>query len=215
MGMIGGEIRRADIKTQAVARLYLTVRRQVLADRLEASIRAAWHTIPRSCRPTAVVAWNDAAAQVCMKLLVEDGRRVPRDVSIVSFDDCDIASAVGISSYNFNEFRTMCEMLDWVTWPRRREQNRVDDDPQTGGSLMILVEDVHEFEMEYLDAATGEWTDTWDTREVTHQPNRLPVQVKITLTVEDEDARGDRRTYVTRAQPMITWALNHAVYNSN
>ncbi len=97
----------------------------------------------------------------------------------------------------------------------RREQNRVDDDPQVGGVVQILVDDVLGFELEYLDAATGEWTETWDTREVTHQPNRLPVQVKITLTVVDEHAERDQRTYVTRAQPMITWGLNHAVYNSN
>ncbi|MCB9593228.1 MAG: prepilin-type N-terminal cleavage/methylation domain-containing protein [Sandaracinaceae bacterium] len=97
----------------------------------------------------------------------------------------------------------------------RREQNRIDDDPQTGGALQILVEDVLDLEMEYLDAATGEWTETWDTREVTHQPNRLPVQVKISLTVRDEHADHDRRTFVTRATPMITWGLNHAVYNTN
>ncbi|MEZ4339404.1 MAG: hypothetical protein R3B82_22505 [Sandaracinaceae bacterium] len=66
-----------------------------------------------------------------------------------------------------------------------------------------------------LDAAIGEWTETWDTREVTHQPNRPLVQVKISLTVADEHAEHDRRTYVTRAQPMVTWGLNHAVYNSN
>ncbi len=97
----------------------------------------------------------------------------------------------------------------------RREQNRVDEDPQSGGVLQILVEDVLELELEYLDAATGEWTDTWDTRELTHQPNRLPVQVKIALTVVDENAERDRRTYLTRAQPMITWGLNHSVYGTN
>ena len=96
----------------------------------------------------------------------------------------------------------------------RREQSRVDDDPQTGGRLQILVDDVIDFEMEYLDGVSGEWTDSWDTREVTHQPNRLPVQVKILLTVPDERGEHGRRTYVTRAQPMITWALNHAIYNN-
>jgi len=97
----------------------------------------------------------------------------------------------------------------------RREQNRPDDDPQTGGAVQIMVEDVLEFDMEYLDGTTGLWTDTWDTREVNAQPNRLPVQVKITLVVPDERAPRDRRVYVTRAQPMTTWALNHAVYSSN
>ena len=96
----------------------------------------------------------------------------------------------------------------------RREQNRVDEDPQTGGTVQILVEDVLDFEVEYLDQVTGQWTDSWDTREVTHQPNRLPVQVQLRLTVADERAGSRGRVYATRAQPMITWALNHAVYNN-
>ncbi len=94
----------------------------------------------------------------------------------------------------------------------RREQNRIDADPQTGGTTQIMVEDVIELEVEYLDAATGLWTDSWDTRDVTHQPNRLPAQVKILLTVRDPSARSNQRTFATRAQPAITFAVNHAVY---
>ncbi len=94
----------------------------------------------------------------------------------------------------------------------RREQNRIDDDPQTGGTIQVLVEDVIDFDAEYLDATTGLWTESWDTRDLTHQPNRLPVQVKLMLTVRDDGAPRNQRTYVTRAQPMITWAVNHATY---
>ena len=94
----------------------------------------------------------------------------------------------------------------------RREDNRPDDDPQSGGTTMILVDDVLDFEVEYFDIATSEWSETWDTREITAQPNRLPVQVKISLTVPDERASSRRRTFVTRAEPRNTWALNHAIY---
>ncbi len=94
----------------------------------------------------------------------------------------------------------------------RREQNRIDDDPQTGGTVQVMVRDVLEFDAEYLDPVTGEWIEEWDTRDLTHQPNRLPIQVKLSLTVSDEDAPRRQRTYVTRAQPMITWGVNHAVY---
>jgi general secretion pathway protein J len=94
----------------------------------------------------------------------------------------------------------------------RREQNRIDDDPQTGGTVQVLVEDAVDFEVEYLDATTGLWTDSWDTQNVSGQPNRLPMQVKLMLTVRDETASNRRRTYTTRAQPMITWAVNHAAY---
>lgn len=97
----------------------------------------------------------------------------------------------------------------------RREQNRVDDDPQTGGTIQILVDDVLDFEMEYFDPVSAQWVDSWDTRELTHQPNRLPMQVKIMLTVPDDRAPNGRRTFATRAQPMITWALNHAIYSTN
>ncbi|HJL18981.1 MAG TPA: type II secretion system protein GspJ [Sandaracinaceae bacterium LLY-WYZ-13_1] len=96
----------------------------------------------------------------------------------------------------------------------RRQDNVLDEDPQSGGTTQILIEDIEEFEMEYLDGVTGEWVDSWDTREVTHQPNRLPIQVKIRITVPDERAPNDRRTFATRAQPQITWALNHAIYNA-
>ncbi len=94
----------------------------------------------------------------------------------------------------------------------RREQNRIDDDPQKGGIIQIMVEDVVSFEVEYLDATNGLWTESWDTGEITHQPNRIPSQVKLMLTVKDEDAPHDERTYTTRAQPMINWAVNHAAY---
>ncbi|MGF1465219.1 MAG: type II secretion system protein GspJ [Sandaracinaceae bacterium] len=94
----------------------------------------------------------------------------------------------------------------------RREQRRVDDDPQSGGSVQILIEDVLDLEFEYLDPLNGEWLDSWDaTMDAGQQPNRLPTQVKIRVTVPAWSGRGEE-VYATRAQPMITWALNHAVY---
>ncbi|MGE0791431.1 MAG: type II secretion system protein GspJ [Sandaracinaceae bacterium] len=96
----------------------------------------------------------------------------------------------------------------------RREQNRIDQDPQSGGSIQIMVEDVLDLELEYFDHVTGEWTDSWDTRDLTHQPNRLPTFVQIRLTVPDERAPNRRRVYGTRTSPMITWGLNHAIYNN-
>lgn len=94
----------------------------------------------------------------------------------------------------------------------RRQQNRIDADPQTGGTIQVLVEDVLDFDAEYLDVVSGQWVDSWDTRDITHQPNRLPAQVKLMLTVRDDSAPSRRRTYATRAQPMILWGVNHAVY---
>jgi len=44
----------------------------------------------------------------------------------------------------------------------RREQARIDEDPEQGGRVEILISDVIEFELEYLDPATWEWVRNWD-----------------------------------------------------
>ena len=93
----------------------------------------------------------------------------------------------------------------------RREQNRVDDDPQRGGRVEVLAEDVTGLDFSYYDPLTNNWVREWSTTQGAGQPNRLPAQVKIRLTVQTDD--GDRRTYGTRAVILLRWALNHAVYN--
>jgi general secretion pathway protein J len=94
----------------------------------------------------------------------------------------------------------------------RREARRIDDDPQTGGTTQILVEDVVGFELEYFDAVNQQWIDTWNANELTAQPNRLPTQIKIRLIVPQIRDRNRHDTFSTRATPMITWGLNHAIY---
>lgn len=96
----------------------------------------------------------------------------------------------------------------------RREQNRIDDEPRQGGDVEVLLEDVEDFQLEYLDPISGEWLDTWDTTQgVTGQPNRLPAQVRILLEVPDPHRPRRTKTFGTRVSIPITWALNHAVYN--
>jgi general secretion pathway protein J len=95
----------------------------------------------------------------------------------------------------------------------RREQNRIDEDPQTGGRVEIMVEDVTELELEFLDPLSAEWVRTWDTENATAQPNRLPSQVKIRLTVTDDQRPGETITFATRAEVPIRFGLNHAIYN--
>lgn len=95
----------------------------------------------------------------------------------------------------------------------RRESRRIDADPDRGGQITILVEDVRGFELEYLDPISMEWVDRWDAAPNGREANRLPAQVRITLEVPGIlDPRRTER-YVTRAVIPITWALNHAVYN--
>ena len=95
----------------------------------------------------------------------------------------------------------------------RREQNRIDDDPTRGGQVEIMVEDIHSFDLEYLDPTSKEWVRSWDTTQGTGQVNRLPSQVRITLEVPHHRDRNRTLTYGTRASLPMVWALNHASYN--
>jgi len=95
----------------------------------------------------------------------------------------------------------------------RREQNRIDDDPRSGGRVQIMVEDVRDFQLEFLDPQTLEWQTTWDTTQAAMQPNRLPAQVKILLTIPDYRDPQEERVFGTRASLPIRWGLNHAIYN--
>lgn len=100
-----------------------------------------------------------------------------------------------------------------VTVLARREQNRIDDDPRRGGKSQILVEDVEEFNLEYFDPMLSDWVQTWNTQDVLAQPNRLPTQVRIRLTVKDPRHRGATQVFGTRVSIPLTYALNHANYN--
>lgn len=94
----------------------------------------------------------------------------------------------------------------------RREQNRIDDDPERGGKVQILVENVEAFELEYFDPLISEWVKSWDAVEPIGQPNRLPMQVKILLTVPDPRDPNRSQTYGTRATLPMNYALNHASF---
>jgi general secretion pathway protein J len=100
-----------------------------------------------------------------------------------------------------------------VTVLARREQNRIDDDPRRGGKSQILIEEVEEFNLEYFDPMLSDWVQTWNTQDVLAQPNRLPTQVRIRLTVKDPRHRGATQVFGTRVSIPLTYALNHANYN--
>ena len=93
----------------------------------------------------------------------------------------------------------------------RREQNRIDEDPEHGGRVEILVRDVTDLEFEYLDPNDLQWVRDWDSTNTTRQFNRLPSQVRITLSYHDRSGR--TRTIGTRAVVPLRFALNHANYN--
>lgn len=94
----------------------------------------------------------------------------------------------------------------------RREQNRVDDDPEKGGKIEILLEDVSGLEFEYLDPTTNMWIKSWDTRQAVGQANRLPKQVKIRIQVPDPARPSRQITFGTRSVLQMIYGLNHAAY---
>jgi general secretion pathway protein J len=72
----------------------------------------------------------------------------------------------------------------------RRLDRRPDLDPDKGGRVDVLATDIDLFDLQYLDPFTGDWVETWDTRQAAGQPDRLPLQVRITLVLNG----GRRRT---------------------
>jgi general secretion pathway protein J len=94
----------------------------------------------------------------------------------------------------------------------RRMQPRIDEKPQEGGRTEVMLNDVLEFDLEYLDSASWEWVKSWDAVTGIGQQNRLPTQVKIKLTVPSIAHPEKKETFVTRAVLPITWAMNHAKY---
>lgn len=97
----------------------------------------------------------------------------------------------------------------------RREQRRIDDDPREGGEVQILVDDITEFHIEVLDPTSYEWVSQWDTTQAAMQPNQLPPQAKILITVPSLQGSGRDQTFGTRTQLPIQFALNHAIYNNS
>ena len=85
----------------------------------------------------------------------------------------------------------------------RRESPILDLEPLEGGQLLVLIEDVEEFNLEYFDFAMNEWQDEWDTTEILEEGSVLPHQVRVRLVVNDR--RGEPVSYGTQlAVPMRT-----------
>lgn len=92
----------------------------------------------------------------------------------------------------------------------RRIQARIDDEPDKGGRVEVLINDVLEFNLEYLDSSTWEWVGSWDAVTGTGQTNRLPTQVRIAVTVPSIDGKRGKETFTTRVSLPMTWAMNFA-----
>jgi general secretion pathway protein J len=65
----------------------------------------------------------------------------------------------------------------------RRIDTEMDLDPTKGGKIEVLASDIDLFDLQFLDAQTGQWQESWDTTQTTGQPDRLPLQVRVILVL--------------------------------
>jgi general secretion pathway protein J len=65
----------------------------------------------------------------------------------------------------------------------RRIDTELDLEPTQGGKVEVLATDIDLFDLQYLDAQSGQWQESWDTTQSTGQPDRLPLQVRIILVL--------------------------------
>jgi general secretion pathway protein J len=91
----------------------------------------------------------------------------------------------------------------------RREAKAIDLDPDKGGVVNVIAEDIETFELQYLDPVTGEWVESWDTEQATGQFMRLPLQVKITLVLNGGPG-GKPLRFVTRTPVAMQAPLQFA-----
>ncbi len=79
----------------------------------------------------------------------------------------------------------------------RREKTVFDDEPDRGGDVEVLCEDVQGIRFRYWDAVKSEWVEDWNSRDV-ERAGTLPLRVQIALVVGDPGTIGQR--YTTQAE---------------
>jgi general secretion pathway protein J len=85
----------------------------------------------------------------------------------------------------------------------RREQTPIDLDPLRGGVVNVLAENIEAFDIRYLDPLTGTWGESWDSTQTYGQFNRLPLELRISLTMKGLPGN-DPTTFMTKVmQPML------------
>lgn len=97
------------------------------------------------------------------------------------------------------------EKMDLV----RREQVPIDLEPQRGGVVNVVCEDVESFDVRYLDPLTGQWVEQWDSTSAVGQFRRMPLEVKITLVVKGQRNEPSYR-YVNKLMIPIQQPLTFA-----
>lgn len=80
----------------------------------------------------------------------------------------------------------------------RRTNPYLDNDVTKDGKAYPLAEGIKEFQLSYYDAANGEWTDNWNSKDI-EKKNKLPKAVKITISFPDPDLEDKTISFTTIA----------------
>ena len=73
-----------------------------------------------------------------------------------------------------------------------RESGRIDEDPDSDGTILPLASGVVKFDLDFLDSQTGDWSEEWDSTST--QLNKLPRAVQILLVLQGPDPEDDEKT---------------------
>jgi len=82
----------------------------------------------------------------------------------------------------------------------RREQSRIDDEPDEGGVEEVIGEDITELKFSFYDAKEDRWDEEWDTTRADYK-GRLPMFVKLELKAKDP--AGKDETFVTKTRVFL------------
>jgi general secretion pathway protein J len=92
----------------------------------------------------------------------------------------------------------------------RREQTPIDFEPLKGGVVNVVAEDVEQFDLRFFEPMTGQWVESWDSTQISGQPNRLPLEVEIILVLKGV-AGGAPYSYRTKVFLPIQQPLSFGV----
>lgn len=92
----------------------------------------------------------------------------------------------------------------------RREDETIDLEPERGGVVQVVAENIERFDVSFLDPLTGEWVESWDSTQPSGQLERLPMQVRVELVL-----RGDDDSDELKLRTKVPIAMQYPLFFAN
>lgn len=86
----------------------------------------------------------------------------------------------------------------------RREAYRIDEEPDEGGVVQVLIHDVNSLEFEFYDDKEDRWEDEWDAKSRDYK-GRLPRFLK--MTIKAPGPSGEEETFTTKTRIFLRKSL--------